>query len=105
MVPKTPKGGKRPADVIGNAVHVMRIAVGEIEDDMPADDGKNQAAVALGKKGGAARAAKLTAEERAEIARKAALKRWATVGNNYRNNFLAIRPSGAHFRRVQEDDA
>ena len=75
-MPKTPKGGQRPADVIGNAVHVMRIAVGDIVEDMPADDGKNQAAVELGKKGGAARAAKLTAEERAEIARKAAAKRW-----------------------------
>ena len=75
-MPKPPTGGKRPADVIGNAVHVMRIATGEIEDDPPADDGKNQAAVALGKRGGAARAAKLTAEQRAEIARKAAAKRW-----------------------------
>ena len=75
-MPKTPKGGQRPADVIGNAVHVMRIAVGDIVEDMPADEGKNQAAVELGKKGGAARAAKLTAEERAEIARKAAAKRW-----------------------------
>ena len=75
-MPKTPKGGKRPADVIGNAVHVMRIAVGDIVEDMPADEGKNQAAVELGKKGGAARAASLTAEQRAEIARRAAAKRW-----------------------------
>jgi len=75
-MPKSPKGGKRPTDVIGNAVHVMRIATGEIEDDAPVDDGKDQAAVALGKKGGAARAAKLTPDERAEIARKAAAKRW-----------------------------
>jgi len=46
----------------------------------PAPDGKNPAAVALGrlggKKGGAARAAKLTKEQRSEIARKAALARW-----------------------------
>ena len=28
-----PKGERRPADVIGNAVHVMRIATGEIEDN------------------------------------------------------------------------
>lgn len=76
-MPKTPKGGSRPADVIGNAVHVMRIATGEIEDDAPVDDGKDKAAQALGKKGGAARAAKLTAEERSEIARRAAAKRWA----------------------------
>ena len=43
---------------------------------MPADDGKDPAAKALGKKGGEARAAKLTAEERADIAQKAAAKRW-----------------------------
>lgn len=76
-MPKSPKSGKRPADVIGNAVHVMRIATGEIEDDTPAPDGKNQAAVELGKRGGAARATSLTAERRAEIARKAAAKSWA----------------------------
>ncbi|MFZ1429677.1 MAG: hypothetical protein WAS21_23275 [Geminicoccaceae bacterium] len=75
-MPKTLKGGNHPADVIGNAVHVMRIATGEIEESAPVDDGKDKAAQALGKKGGAARAAKLTPEERAEIARKAAAKRW-----------------------------
>jgi hypothetical protein len=76
-MPKSPKGGKRPADVIGNAVHVMRIAVGDIVEDMgQPDDGKDQAAVELGKKGGAARAAKLSPEARAEIARRAAAKRW-----------------------------
>jgi hypothetical protein len=31
-MPRGPKGEKRPADVIGNAVHVMRVATGEIED-------------------------------------------------------------------------
>jgi hypothetical protein len=31
-MPRGPKGEKRPADVIGNAVHVMRIATGEAED-------------------------------------------------------------------------
>lgn len=49
----------------------------EPESDKPA---KNPAAVALGKlggaKGGKARAAKLTPEQRSEIARKAATKRW-----------------------------
>jgi hypothetical protein len=75
-MPKGPRGEKRPADVIGNAVHVMRIATGEIEEELPPDDGKDKAAQALGKKGGKARAAKLTAEERAEIAKRAAAKRW-----------------------------
>jgi type IV secretory pathway TrbL component len=76
-MPKGPKGERRPADVIGNAVRVMRIATGEVEDKPgePAP-GKDAAAAALGKRGGAARAKKLTAEQRAEIARKAAAKRW-----------------------------
>lgn len=74
-MPTGPKGQKRPADVIGNAVKVMRIATGE-EDDTVVDDGKDPAAQSLGAKGGKARAAKMTPERRAEIARKAAEKRW-----------------------------
>jgi hypothetical protein len=78
-MPTGPKGERRPADVIGNAVKVMRIATGEEpEDTGPADDGKDPAAKALGKKGGTARAAKMTPERRAEIAKKAAEKRWKT---------------------------
>ena len=76
-MPTGPKGQKRPADVIGNAVKIARIATGEEPDDIPADDGKDKAAQALGRKGGAARAASMTPERRAEIARKAAEKRWA----------------------------
>ena len=59
-MPRGPKGEKRPADVIGNAVHVMRIATGEIEDRAatPEEQGKDPAAVAPGRKGGAARASK-----------------------------------------------
>lgn len=72
MMAKKPK---RPSDVVGNAVHVMRIATGEIEPE--ADDGKDKAAQALGRKGGEARAAKLSKKRRAEIARAAAAKRWA----------------------------
>ncbi len=73
-MPKGPKGEKRPADVIGAAVKVMQIATGEIEETT--DDGKNKAAVELGRKGGKARASKLTAKQRREIAKKAAQKRW-----------------------------
>jgi hypothetical protein len=75
-MPKGPKGEKRPADMISNAVHVMRIATGEIDEAAPADDGKDPAAKALGKKGGTARAAAMTPERRAEIAKAAAAKRW-----------------------------
>ena len=75
-MPKGPQGQKRPADVVGNAVKVMRIATGEEEEEYE-DDGKDPAAKALGAKGGKARAEKLTPERRSEIARKAAAKRWA----------------------------
>jgi hypothetical protein len=54
----------------------MRIATGEIDEAAPEDDGKDKAAQAMGRKGGAARAEKLTPEQRAKIARKAAAKRW-----------------------------
>jgi hypothetical protein len=74
-MPKGPNGEKRPADAVGLAVHVARIATGEV-DDAPVDDGKDKAAQAMGKKGGAARAASMTPERRAEIAKKAATKRW-----------------------------
>jgi hypothetical protein len=75
-MPRGPKGEKRPADVIGNAVHVMRIATGEIEET-PSRDKVSELARAGGLKGGKARAKKLSPKERAEIARKAASTRWA----------------------------
>jgi hypothetical protein len=75
-MPTGPKGQKRPTDVIGNAIRVAKIATGEIEEEAPADDGKDKAAQALGKKGGAARAKAMSPEHRAEIAKKAAEKRW-----------------------------
>lgn len=76
-MPTGPKGQKRPADVVGNAVHIARIATGEEADDTPVDDGKDKAAQALGRKGGKARADSMTPERRSEIAKKAAAKRWA----------------------------
>ena len=76
-MPKGPRGEKRPADVIGAAVMVGRIATGQVGD--PKTE-KNPHAAALGKlggaKGGKARATKLSPEKRREIARKAAEKRW-----------------------------
>ena len=75
-MPKGPKGQKRPADVIGNAIKVARIATGEEEEDFPADDGKDKAAQSLGRRGGKARAASLSSAERKRIAQLAAKKRW-----------------------------
>ncbi len=51
-MPKGPKGEKRPADAIQRAVHVGRLAVGDVE---PEGDGKDPNAKALGAKGGGAR--------------------------------------------------
>lgn len=73
-MPRGPQGQRRPIDVIGAAVKVMRIATGEEEEDAPSPA---SAAAQLGKLGGAARARALTPERRAEIARKGAAKRWA----------------------------
>ncbi len=49
-MPKGPKGEKRPADVIGNAVLIAGIATGETDDQVE-DDGKDPAAKALGSRG------------------------------------------------------
>ena len=70
-MPRGLKIQKRLANVIGAAVNVIKIATGEIEEDTD-DDGKNKAAVELGRRGGKARAEKLSKERRAEIAKEAA---------------------------------
>lgn len=74
-MPKGPNGEKRPADVIGAAVLVGRIATGEAEDAR-ADTSKVHLSEG-GKKGGASRAAALTPERRSEIAKAGAAKRWS----------------------------
>lgn len=74
-MPREPKGEKRHADASRNAVLIAKIATGEVEE-VTTDDGKNAAAVALGRMGGKARAAALSKRKRAEIARKAATSRW-----------------------------
>ena len=75
IMPRGPKGDKRPADVNARAVMIAKIATGEIED-VTTDDGKNAAAVALGRMGGKARAAGMSARKRKQIAKKAAQSRW-----------------------------
>ena len=74
-MPKGPQGQKRPADAIGLAVMVGRIATGEVEDTAVAPSTEHHSRG--GKKGGAARAAALTPERRSEIAKRAAAKRWS----------------------------
>ena len=70
---------KRPRDISQRAKMIVDIATGEVEDK-PDYGGKNPAAVELGRlggrKGGKARAEKLSATRRKAIAKKAARKRW-----------------------------
>jgi hypothetical protein len=77
-MPRGPKGEKRPADVNARAVMIAKIATGEIEDVRltPESEGKNPAAVSLGRMGGKARAKGMSAKKRKEIAKKAAKARW-----------------------------
>ncbi|CAN5337376.1 hypothetical protein BH10PSE14_BH10PSE14_37890 [soil metagenome] len=72
-MPKGPNGEKRPADAIGLAVMIGKIATGEIEDMR---DPVKSAAAELGSLGGKKRAANITPERRREIAQAAAAKRW-----------------------------
>jgi len=67
---------KRPRDVTGGAVFDMMRLTGEIEEEAPVESEKDPAAVAMGRKGGKARASKLSKEQRSAIAKRAAAKRW-----------------------------
>ena len=72
-MPRGPKGEKRPRDTIGCAVHVMKIATGELEEDLPEHrEGKVS--------GGKARVDGMTPEERQELARAGAQARWGANG-------------------------
>lgn len=71
-MPKGPRGESRPADLIGCAVNVARIATGEAEDDVRCLPGRVRSGLASGP----ARARSLTQEQRTEIAQKAAGARW-----------------------------
>lgn len=68
---------KRPRDLNQLAKQIVDEATGQAE---PVEDTRDPLAVELGRrgglKGGKARAAKLSPEQRSEIARKAAAKRW-----------------------------
>lgn len=75
------RASKRPRDVNQLAKLIVDMSTGEIpKEDKPPEREKNPAAVALGKlgasKGGKARAEKLSAKKRKEIAKKAAEARW-----------------------------
>ena len=67
---------KRPRDPSQLGKFIVDLARGDAIEPVPADGGKDPAAVALGRKGGAARAKSLSKRKRSEIAKKAAAKRW-----------------------------
>ena len=71
-MPTGPQGQRRPADAIGLAILIGRIATGEIQDTMKPKTGKTRSGIA----GAAARAKSMTAAERSAIAKKAAEARW-----------------------------
>lgn len=76
-MPKGPRGERRPADVIGAAIMIAKIATGEITESQKV----KSAAAELGSKGGKARANALSKKKRSEIAKMAAAKRWKTNKN------------------------
>ena len=80
-LPMPNRSSKRPRDVNQLAKFLADVATGQAE--LPkTDDGKDPAAVALGRKGGLkggkARAASMSAKQRSEVAKKAASARWKT---------------------------
>ena len=81
MPSRSSKPPKRPRDMNQLAKAIVDISVDAAPPDPNTDEGKNPAAVALGRlggaKGGKARAAKLSAARRKAIAKKAAAARWS----------------------------
>ena len=71
-MPRGPNGEKRPADAVGCAVAVARIATGDVVELSQVKSGR----VRSGKAGAKARAESLTPAERSAIAKKAAAARW-----------------------------
>jgi hypothetical protein len=71
-MPEGPRGQKRPADVVGAAIKVARISVGDEEEDLKQPTGRTRS----GQAGAKARNSKLTPEDRRKIAKKAAAARW-----------------------------
>ncbi|QIP03223.1 RNA-binding protein [Bradyrhizobium symbiodeficiens] len=73
-MPNGPKGEKRHADTVQNAMLIGRIATGDVEDAPSKAPNRAKG----GKVGGKARAERLSPEERSSVAKKAADKRWET---------------------------
>ena len=74
-MPRGPQGQKRPTDPARNALKILKIAIGEIEEELK----EYPEQIAHSRAGGHARAKKLTKVQRSAIARKAALARWHKI--------------------------
>lgn len=74
--PDPEKKPKRPRDANQLAKRIVDLATGEAEEKEPEPSDRSEA----GRKGAAARSQALTAEQRSDIARKAAAKRWSENG-------------------------
>lgn len=72
-MPKGPQGQERPADVIGSAFHIAKIATVEIEETTHAQPANFRSGKAESKVSAESR----TAKQRSEIARMAAKGRWS----------------------------
>lgn len=71
-MPRGPRGERRPADVVGCAITIAKIAIGEVTETHKKPNGMTRS----GRAGAKARARKLTPARRREIAKKAASARW-----------------------------
>lgn len=71
-MPKGPQGQRRPADAIGNAVHIAQIATGEIQETTLAQPSKRKSGLA----GAKARVENSSKEDRIAVAKIAASARW-----------------------------
>lgn len=98
-MPRGPKGEKRPADIIGNAVKVMRIATGEDADVVPTKSGRYRS----GKVGGSARAKSLGEVERREVATKAARARWSGEKQGMDQNLVQLLEKAKSVALTDED--
>jgi hypothetical protein len=92
-MPQGPQGQKRPVDVVGAAIRVAQISVGDIEDDSESDKARS-AAAELGRLEGVARVRNLSTEQKAEIGRKGAAEpgRGCNVSLQNRCRPAATRP-------------
>ena len=93
-MPKRHTGVKHPRDPAQLAKLIVDIATGEVDDRerTPEDRGVDPAASAMGRKGGKARAANMSAEERSRNSQK---RRTFTLGCHERGRDLSLEASGA----------